>query len=137
MKKKKELEKIRNTKNKDIQQRLLDALRRREEEKLLHEQKLKEQELGETMEVVERGQPATTPPTEEGEPAEIPTQAPEPEGVVDLEGGEEVEDLMREEEKKIEEQHKKHEPHLHKGLPYEPEEHEDHIKHKFESLREE
>ena len=121
LKKKEELEKIRKTKNKAIKQKLLDALKDEEEARLLHEQDLDEQvpEGG----AVERTEPATgehkapkpTPEDLKKLPKHYQPQ-PEEQELAD------IEDLTSQEEKKIEELHDEHKPHLHKGLPYEEEE---------------
>ena len=119
MQKKKELEKIRKTKNKEIKQKLLDALKHEEEARMLHEQELEEQapEPG----AVERTEPATgehaAPKPTPADLAKLPKhyQPAEETELAD------IEELTSEEEKKIEEQHRKGEPHLHKGLPYETE----------------
>jgi len=118
MKKRLELKKIRETKNKAIQRKLLDALRKREEEQSIqevqHDEDLLRAEEGENPEVVDRDHPAVveTPKTED-------VTREEPEGEEDLTG------MMEKEEHKLQQQqHKKikNQPHLHKGLPYETEE---------------
>jgi len=118
MKKRLELKKIRETKNKAIQRKLLDALRKREEEQSIqevqHDEDLLRAEEGENPEVVDRDYPAVveTPKTED-------VTREEPEGEEDLTG------MMEKEEHKLQQQqHKKikNQPHLHKGLPYETEE---------------
>src|SRR5271157_4098214 len=57
MKKKQEVEKIRKTKNKEIQDKLVEALKKQEEARMLHEEDLDEQVPG--AENVERSEPAT------------------------------------------------------------------------------
>jgi hypothetical protein len=117
MKKRLELKKIRETKNKAIQRKLLDALRKREEEQSLqevqHDEDLVRAQEGENPEVVGRDHPATveTPKTED-------VTKEEPEGTEDYRG------MVEQEEHKLQQQqHKKikNQPHLHKGLPYETE----------------
>jgi hypothetical protein len=121
MKKKKELEEIRKTKNKEIKQKLLDALKEEEEARLLHEQELDEQvpEGG----AVKRDEPATG---EHEEPAPKPKPQPDRRLPNHYQPEEQeladIEDLTDQEEKKIEEKHQTGEPHLHKGLPYKEEE---------------
>lgn len=106
MKRKQELEKIDKTKDKELQKKMLDALEGEEKARLLHEQQLENQ----------GGVPGDV---EEPEEEEIPTEiAPS------VSEGEDtdvhaLEELARGEEAKIEEAHKQHQPHTHKGLPYE------------------
>jgi hypothetical protein len=118
MKKRKELEKIRQTKNEEIKQKMLDALREEEEARLLHEQEL-ENQVPEG--AVERDESATgeheAPPPAPAPKLEAP--APEEQELAD------ISDLTSQEEEKIEQLHKEHKPHLHKGLPYETEEEEE------------
>lgn len=116
MKKRKEIEKIRKTKNKDIQDKLIEALKKQEEARMLHEQDLDEQVP--EAENVERTEPATEV-HEAPEPAPAtptPTTVPEDQEMAD------IADLTNQEEDKIEQLHEEDKPHLHKGLPYEPEE---------------
>src|SRR5271156_4779411 len=127
IKKKKQLEKIRKTKNEEIKQKLLDALHKEEEGRLLHEDELENQAPG--TEAVERTEPAA-----EAHEAPAPTPVPE-----DLQPEEQeladIGELTDTEEKNIEKLHEEHKPHLHKGLPYEPdEEDEDNVLRKFESF---
>lgn len=117
MKKRKELEKIRQTKNEEIKQKMLDALREEEEARLLHEQEL-ENQVPEGS--VERDESATGE-HEAPAPAPAPVEAPAPEA----QELSDIEDLTSQEEEKIEQLHKEHKPHLHKGLPYEAEEEEE------------
>src|SRR5271170_5045739 len=106
IKKKKQLEKIRKTKDEEIKQKLLDALHKEEEGRLLHENEL-ENQAPET-EAVERTEPAA-----EAHEAPAPTPVPE-----DLQPEEQeladIGDLTDNEEKRIEELHEEHKPHLHK-----------------------
>ena len=118
MKKKLEIEKIRKVKDKEIQDKLLEALRKKEEARMLHEQELDEQ----VEPVVERGAPGTQPVEEKKTPAwmELPEQykkKPAPKAPPKTEETA-IEDLYENEQKAIEEKHKEHKPHLHKGLPY-------------------
>ena len=130
--KKKELKKIRETKNEGIKQKLLDALRQEEEARMLHEKELDEQapEGGE----VKRTEPATEEkpaPRPKPELSKLPKhyQPKEEQELTD------IEDLTNQEEEKIEKLHKENKPHVHRGLPYESDEDEDHIMRKFESQR--
>lgn len=117
MKKKKELQTIRETKNKEVQEKLIEALRQREEARMLHEQELDEQ-AGEPG--IERDEEAT-----EGLPEEdILTNPAEDQELAD------INELTTLEEQKLEgegedieeeEKHDKGSPHLHSGLPYKPE----------------
>jgi hypothetical protein len=109
MKRRLELKKIREIKNKDIQKKLLDALREKEEAG-----NVKPEEPG----IVERDEVAVKAPTVTTPKKEDITQL-EPEGEEDITGL-----LENEENRLLEEEHKKikDEPHLHKGLPYEVEE---------------
>src|SRR5271170_1184383 len=106
IRKKKQLEKIRKTKDEEIKQKLLDALHKEEEGRLLHENEL-ENQAPET-EAVERTEPAA-----EAHEAPAPTPVPE-----DLQPEEQeladIGDLTDNEEKRIEELHEEHKPHLHK-----------------------
>jgi len=111
--KKKQLKKIRETKNEEIKQKLLDALRTEEEARMEHEEELEEQvpEGG----AIERTEPATEPHEEApAAPAAAPTPAPAPEEqeIAD------ITELTDQEEKKIEELHEEGKPHIHKNLPY-------------------
>jgi hypothetical protein len=112
MKKKKELEKIRKVKDKEVQDKLYEALREQEEARLMHEEELEDQ----VEPVVHRDHPATEPAEEEPKPKPAPAPAPKP-----APRGEEeaIQDLYQGEQKSIEEKHRKGEPHVHKGLPYE------------------
>ena|SRR5271166_6560070 len=117
MKKKQEVEKIRKTKNKEIQDKLVEALKKQEEARMLHEQDLDEQVP--EAENIERTEPAT-------EVHEAPAPAPKPTTAPPNEEQEltDITDLTNQEEDKIEQLHKEHKPHIHEGLPYEPEEEE-------------
>jgi hypothetical protein len=114
VKKKQQLEKIRKTKNDKIKQKLLDALHKEEEARMVHEKDLDNQvpEAGS----VKRDEPATQVHEHEEEaPAPEPIPQPVPENQEEAD----IADLTDDEEKKIEELHKQNKPHLHKGLPYE------------------
>lgn len=113
MKRRMELKKIREIKNKKIQERLLEALRVREEGE-------QPEEVGEeeAPTVVEREEPATeqvapvvqTPKTED-----IQAEEPKPDK-------DDITGMVEQEEKRLQqEEHSKlkNQPHLHKGLPYE------------------
>jgi len=117
MKKRQEIKRIRKMKNKEIQRKLLDALRQQQEgDKTLD--KVKQKETEDAPDVVSRDEPATDIPVVETTKYEDITKE-EPEDEEDLTA------LTENEEQKLrEEQHKKikHQPHLHKGLPYEAEE---------------
>jgi chemotaxis protein histidine kinase CheA len=116
--KKQKLDEARKTKNKEIKQKLLDALRNEEEARMLHEKELDEQ----VPEEVQRTEPATepheAPKKREPEWSKLPKhyQPKEEQELADIES------LTDEEEKKIEQLHKENKPHIHKGLPYEAEE---------------
>jgi len=117
MKKKQEVEKIRKTKNKEIQDKLVEALKKQEEARMLHEQDLDEQVP--EAENIERTEPATEvheAPAPEAKPT--PTIAPQPEEQELAD----IQDLTQGEEEKIEQLHEEHKPHLHKGLPYDADE---------------
>src|SRR5271167_2641053 len=73
MRKRKEVEKIRKTKNKEIQDKLLEALRKQEEARMLHEEDLEDQGAEEPGEVGR-----TEPATEHVEHEPTPTTLPEP-----------------------------------------------------------
>ncbi len=119
--KRKRVEEIRKTKNKEIKQKLLDALRGEEEARMLHEKELEDQVPGAAPEEVERTEPATAPHAPEPKPKpedlrKLPKHyQPEEQEMAD------IEELTDEEEKKIEQLHKENKPHIHKGLPYEAE----------------
>ena len=133
MKKRKEIEKIKKVKDRELQDKMMEALREKEEKRLLHEHKLDEKDEEEP--VVEREGPAVGADTgKKEEPEATPAWMKLP--AVYEESGEEeaIGGLLEEEEAKIEKQHEEGPPHLHKGLPYETEE-EDTIKRKFESLK--
>jgi len=102
MKKKQEIEKIRKVKDKEVRDKLFEALRQQEEARLMHEEELEDQ----AEPVVHRDHPATEP--------EEPKPAPAPKGEEDA-----IQNLYQNEQKQIEEKHRKGEPHLHTGLPYE------------------
>ncbi|GEM_PF-4776921 len=117
MKKKKELEKIRKVKDKEVQNKLMEALQNQEEARMLHQKELEEQ----AEPVVERDRPATEP-VEEAPKLGPKPKAPAPAPMPEPKGEEEaIQNLYQQEQKSIEEKHQKGEPHLHKGLPYEEE----------------
>ena len=122
VKKKKQLEKIRQTKNEGIKQKLLDALHKEEEGRMLHEEELENQVPG----AVERDEPATETHEEAPVPAPVPTKGPAPAKApaktVEEQEVADITDLTDQEEENIEQLHKENKPHLHKGLPYETEE---------------
>jgi len=118
MKKKKELEKIRKVKDKEVQDKLFEALREQEEARLMHEEELEDQ----AEPVVHRDHPATEPAKEEPKPKPAPAPAPAaPAAPKPAPKGEEeaIQNLYQNEQKSIEQKHRKGEPHVHKGLPYE------------------
>ena len=131
-------EKIRRTKDRDVREKMLEALRSEEEARLLHEQQLENQGARPEGDEVGRDRPATEPGAGE-EPLHAPEPEPEPEPEPAAEDEEQaaIEGLTEDEEKSIEEAHEEGRPHLHKGLPYEAEdeEGEDRVIRKFESLR--
>jgi hypothetical protein len=111
MKERKEREKSRKTKNKEIQDKLMEALRQREEERL-NNQELSETEIGRDELATNKSVPTVeTPHTED----------------IGMETGD-ISDLLEQEETKLHQQEQenhdkiKNKPHLHKGLPYEVEE---------------
>lgn len=113
LKKKKELEKIRKVKDKEIRDKLLEALQNQEEARLMHEEELEEQV--EPSGKVERDRPATAPPEPaKAPPTPAPAPAPKPKSEEEA-----IQNLYEGEQKSIEEKHRKGEPHLHRGLPYE------------------
>jgi hypothetical protein len=136
MKKKKEIEKIRSLKNKEVQRQMLDALQKEEEEKMQKEQKqpawmklpqhYQDQEMKEPTTLLDEIEEQEPEPTtlldeiEEQEP-EPPKHLKEPEKNV-------MRDLYKEDIKKRRKEHNKLEkeqkPHVHEGLPYETEEEE-------------
>jgi hypothetical protein len=117
LKKKKQLEKIRKTKNEEIKQKLIDALHNEEEARILHEEGLEEQ-VPES-DTVKRDEPATEPHEE----AQTLAPTPEPESTPEEEQEiADITDLTDQEEKKIEKLHEEGKPHIHKDLPYEVEE---------------
>jgi hypothetical protein len=116
MKERKQKDKIKDTKDEKIKQKLIDSLKEEEEARITHEQELEDQVP--EAEQVQRSEPATE--THE-EPATKPAPAPAAPETNEFEA---IQDLTQNEEKKIEELHKEHKPHLHKGLPYEEEEEE-------------
>jgi len=110
MKKKQELEKIRKVKDKEVQDKLYEALRNQEEARLMHEEELEDQ----VEPVVERDHPATQPAEEAPKPkAPTPAPIPQPKGEEEA-----IQNLYQGEQKSIEEKHRKGEPHVHRGLPY-------------------
>lgn len=109
MKKKKELEKIKKIKDKEVRDKLMEALRNQDTAQRLHEVELDE----EAEPVVERDRPATAPVEETPKP-KAPAPMPEPKGEEDA-----IQNLYQNEQKSIEEKHQQEEPYLHKGLPYE------------------
>ena len=110
MQKKKRVEEIRKTKDKEIQQKLIDALKSEEEARMLHEEDLEDQ-VGPPVEV-QRDEPATeeheAPAPEAPQPV-TPTPQPEAQEFAD------ITDLTKQEESKIEQLHKENKPHVHKG----------------------
>jgi hypothetical protein len=113
MKKRQELKKIRETKNKDVQKKLLDALRVREEEeeglkkKKKDEEELLPEEVGRT------------------EPAVVDTPILEDVTEYEEDGEDDLTGMVEKEEHKLQQKQHEHienEPHLHTGLPYETEE---------------
>ena len=117
MKERKQKTKVRETEDEATKKKLLDALREEEEARLLHEEELEDQ-APEAVEV-QRTEPAT-------EPHQAPAPAPAPEKPQpQMNEFEAIEDLTQNEEQKIEQLHKQHKPHLHKGLPYEETEEEE------------
>ena len=120
IRKKKQIEKIRKTKNEKIKEKLMEALRREEEARLEHTEDLDNQvpEAG----AIKRDEPATA--EHEHEEAPIPELEPTPQPVPENREEADINDLTNDEEKKIEELHKKNKPHLHKGLPYDEREEE-------------
>jgi len=117
LRKKKEIEKIRKVKDKEVQDKLLDALRQQEEARLMHEEELEDQ----VEPVIHRDHPSTAPaepkkPKEQPAWMKLPAQYEKktPKTEEDAIGN-----LYEDEQAKIEEAHKKGKPHLHKGLPYE------------------
>jgi hypothetical protein len=117
--KRKGIEKLRKTKNRGIKEKLLDALKKEEEARILHEKELEEQ----VPETVERTEPATE---EHAKPKPRPEDIRRlPKHYQPREEEEEaaaIGELTDDEERKIEELHKENKPHIHKGLPYEAEE---------------
>jgi len=111
--KKKKIEDVRKTKNKEIKQKLLDALKQEEEARMMHEKELEDQ----VPETVERTEPATAPHEAPKKPAPAPELPEQPEQELA-----DINELTDEEEKRIEELHKENKPHIHKGLPYDTEE---------------
>jgi hypothetical protein len=123
LRKKQEIEKIRKVKDQKVQEKLLDALRKKEEEKLVHQQELEQGEHGEPEPaVVGRNAEPPSIVTPEAKPAPAPAPArPAPRKPREEEA---IEELTNDEQAKIEEAHEKGEPHLHTGLPYKPREEE-------------
>jgi hypothetical protein len=137
MREKREKEKILNTKDKKTRDGMLEALKNEEQSRLMHEQELRNK--GEAPGEVGRENPAMEP--EELEVAEAVPEQGLPTEDEDEEDLSAIQSLLKDEEGKIEELHKEHKPHVHKGLPYdiapEPEEgDEDKVIRKFESLGE-
>jgi hypothetical protein len=128
MKKQKEKEKIRKTKDTEVKEKLIESLKNEEEARMLHEQDLMNQ--GGEPEAVERTEPAT----EVHEAPATPAVKPRQHGVPEVQEFEDIGELTRNEEAKIEQLHKEHKPHVHKGLPYDETEEGDEIFQKFESL---
>src|SRR5271170_1170842 len=106
IRKKKQIEKIRKTKNEKIKEKLMEALRREEEARLEHTENLDNQvpEAG----AIKRDEPATAEHVHEEAPAPEPIPQPVPENQEEAD----INDLTNDEEKKIEELHKKNKPHL-------------------------
>lgn len=120
MKKKKEIEKIRNLKNKEVQKQMLDALRKEEEEKMLKEQKQPAwMKLPQHYQDIEQKEPTTLIDEIEEQEPEPPKHMKEPEKNV-------MRDLYKQDIKQRREEHnklkKEEKPHVHEGLPYETEE---------------
>jgi hypothetical protein len=120
MKKRQEVEKLRKTKNKQVQRQMLDALRKQEEEKLQKNQKNPDwNRLPQYYKDidVERDQPATLIDEIESQEPKPPKHMPEPEQNA-------LRDLYKEDIKNRRKKHQdvKDEPHVHGGLPYDPEE---------------
>jgi hypothetical protein len=122
MKKRQEMKKIRQLKNKEVQKKLLDALRQREEEEGLKQVKHEEDkaiaEEGGNPGVVGRDHPATAPAPVVETPLKEDITEEEPEDEEDFTA------MTEQEEAKLKEEHHKkikNQPHLHKGLPYETE----------------
>lgn len=132
--KRKQLEKIRKIKDKKIRDKMLQSLEDEEKARLMHEQQLMNQ--GEVPGEVEREEPALAP--EEKAVVESPELAPQaPAGEPEEESVSAIQDLLQQEEGKIEEAHKEGLPHIHKGLPYDipdEDEEDEKIMRKFESL---
>jgi hypothetical protein len=116
MKKRKELEKVKKIKDKNERDRLLDEMQREEEERIQHEKEL--DEMSEAVPVEEEEAPAGIPAW-----MKLPERYQKAPTVKPREEEEAIEGLTREEEAAIEEAHKEHTPHLHKGLPYRPHKH--------------
>jgi hypothetical protein len=118
MKKRKEKDKAKNEK---VQQELLEALRKREEEKMLEEDGVVERDDTATPLVVETPKAPAHPETS---PIEFPEDAV---------------DLLEDEDRKLkqkEHQEVKNQPHLHTGLPYETDTEKQEHGHKLPSDRE-
>jgi hypothetical protein len=130
MRRKKELEKVRSIKDKRVRDKMLESIESEEEARRLHEQELRNQgktpDEGEAEPTLEPGEKEVTKGVPE---AALPRERAE--GEEDLGA---LQDLAEAEEAKIEEAHEQGAPHVHKGLPYEPEEEEDRLMRKFESL---
>lgn len=116
--KKKQVKKIRETKNKEIKEKLLDALRKEEEARMEHEHELEEQVPAS----VERTEPATAPHEKAAPPKREPEWNKLPKHYQPKTKEERaIGELTDEEEKRIEEAHREGKPHMHRGLPYETE----------------
>jgi hypothetical protein len=153
LERRREKEKIRGIKDKKLRDKALQALKDEEQARLMHEQELMNQgkvpgkqpeEDSEEEKEVERTNPAleseeeevtkglTHPLLEEIKDNMAEEEAPEEEEPDEDVGA--IQDLLDQEEDKIEEAHREGKPHVHKGLPYEPDEDlDDHIIRKFES----
>lgn len=118
MKERSQKNKIHDTKDEKMKQKLIDDLRGEEEARMTHEQGLEDQVP--EAENVQRSEPATEP---QKAPAAPPALSNTPEPMTNE--FEAIEDLTQNEEKKIEQLHEEHKPHLHKGLPYVAEEDEE------------
>ncbi len=132
MKKQKDKENIRKTKDEEVKEKLIESLKEEEEARMLHEQELMNQGGG-TEEDIERTEPATE--VHEAPAPAAPAVKPRQHGVSEVQEFEDIADLTKNEEAKIEELHKEHKPHVHKGLPYDETDEEDEVFQKFESLR--
>lgn len=131
LKEKRDKEKLHKIKDKDVQRETEEAMDAEEQKQQMHEQDLKNK--GKAPGPVDDLSP------EEREVAEAPSKVL-PEEVEMVEAEDDLgalQDLVQEETDKVEEAHKTHKPHVHKGLPYDVDEDgddHDHVMRKFESL---